>query len=270
MSQDGTTRRVVRALRQVGLYERARQVRRGVARLEVTERSISMIARVSPTGAAALDWLQPSKHSSWGGPMNGQAGRQRLIRELVRIVDVAAVVETGTYRGTTTEFLWHLTGRPVFSVESERRSFEYAKRRFARNESVQLSLSDSRIFLQRLVDNDEVPKKTVLFYLDAHWGADLPLRDELVIIAQHWSDPIIVIDDFAVPGDPGYGFDDYGEGRSLTLDYLPPNAIEDMVVLFPSLPSRLETGARRGCAVLVERTRELDLSSLSLRHATVT
>jgi hypothetical protein len=199
--------------------------------------------------------------------MNGQAGRQQLIRELVRIVDPAAVVETGTYRGTTTEFLWHLTGKPVYSAESERRFFEYAKRR-CRNSSIHLYLSDSRFFLRQLAEDDEIPKKNILFYLDAHWGADLPLREELLLVVRHWSDPIIVIDDFEVPSDSGYGFDDYGEGRSLTLDYLPSEAIEDMAVLFPSLPSNLETGARRGCAVLVEREHEASLlSDLPLRRA---
>ena len=253
-----------RALKHVGLYEQARLLKRRVARLELVERATSRVAQVSPKGAAVIDWLQPSKHYSWGGPMNGQVGRQQFIRQLLKAVDVEAVIETGTYRGTTTEFLWHVTGRPVFSVESEQRFFEYARRRFARNSQINLFRADSRRFLRRLAEDDEVPKKSVLFYLDAHWGVDLPLRDELSLILRHWRDPIIVIDDFEVPGDSGYTFDDYGDGKRLTLGYLPSEPLQDMVVFFPSLPSHLETGARRGCVVLAEQERASLLSSLPL------
>jgi hypothetical protein len=193
-------------------------------------------------------------------------GRQHLVRELMKVIDVAAVVETGTYRGTTTEFLWQITGKTVYSAESEPRYYEYARKRFSQNASVILSLSDSRQFLQDLAADVAVPKEDVFFYLDAHWGPDLPLREELQLITRHWRNCIIMIDDFEVPDDPGYGFDDYGEGRSLTAGYIPHSKIRQGEVLYPSLPSSLETGARRGCAMLVESERaSVLLSKLPLR-----
>jgi hypothetical protein len=233
--------------------QHTRPIRLNMTGMNLVERMISNFARVSPRGAAIIDWARPKNHASWGGPMNGQIGRQHLVRELVKIVDIEAVIETGTYRGTTTEFLWHVTGRPVYSAECERRYFDYATRRFIQNPHVHLSLSDSRAFLKRLAADADVPKRNVLFYLDAHWGADLPLREECALIWENWIDSIVLIDDFEVPRDLGYGFDSYGEGKRLTTEYLGLDGMEHLAVLFPSLPSSLETGARRGCAVIVQR-----------------
>ena len=59
-----------------------------------------------------------------------------------------------------------------------------------------------------------------LFYLDAHWHEYLPLRDELEIALGQFANAVVLIDDFQVPDDPGYGFDDYGPGKTLNLEYL--------------------------------------------------
>jgi len=63
-----------------------------------------------------------------------------------------------------------------------------------------------------------------------------------------------MIDDFEVPGDPGYGFDDYGPGKALTASYLAPAFREfEPAVAYPSLPSSRESGRKRGCVVLFSR-----------------
>ncbi|MGH7488291.1 MAG: hypothetical protein ACREMY_22235, partial [bacterium] len=59
---------------------------------------------------------------------------------------------------------------------------------------------------------------------------------------------VLMIDDFQVPGDPGYSFDDYGPGKALTSEYLPE--LNGWGLFYPCAPSSSETGARRGCAVL--------------------
>jgi hypothetical protein len=60
------------------------------------------------------------------------------------------------------------------------------------------------------------------------------------------------VDDFQVPGDSGYGYDDYGPGKALTLDYVRPLRDQyGLRVYFPSAPAADETGACRGCAVFV-------------------
>jgi hypothetical protein len=62
---------------------------------------------------------------------------------------------------------------------------------------------------------------------------------------------LVMADDFEVPHDPGYGYDDYGPGRALTRDYLTP-VLETyrLSEFYPSTPSAHESGGRRGCVVL--------------------
>lgn len=114
-------------------------------------------------------------------------------------------------------------------------------------------MGDSRELLRRLARDVTVPKDRVFFYLDAHWGDDLPLREELAIIGKAWSKPVLLIDDFEVPGDPGYGFDDYGPGKTLTMSYLACDELQGYACLVPALRSDDETGACRGCVVLVAK-----------------
>jgi hypothetical protein len=41
-------------------------------------------------------------------PLTAKEVARHLVRQIASIIDLAAVVETGTFRGTTTEFLWHV------------------------------------------------------------------------------------------------------------------------------------------------------------------
>ena len=171
-----------------------------------------------------------------------------MVRDLAREVDIEAVVETGTYRGTSTEFLAHVFGVPVWTVEAHPRYYEYARRRLAACADVQIEQGDSREFLRRIPAPASDSSAATLFYLDAHWAEDLPLREELQIIEGKWPAAVIIIDDFEVPDDAGYAFDDYGPGKCLTESYLPP--LNGWTIRYPASPSHEESGARRGCVVL--------------------
>jgi hypothetical protein len=69
------------------------------------------------------------------------------------------------------------------------------------------------------------------------------------MIRSVWRESVVMVDDFEVPDDPAYGFDDYGAGRALSLSCLP---VEELGyrIFWPSTPGEEETGERRGCAVL--------------------
>ena len=72
-----------------------------------------------------------------------------------------------------------------------------------------------------------------------------------------------MIDDFQVADDPGYGFDDYGEGKALIRAYLEPFMVRDKLSLFyPAAPSSEETGFKRGSVVLARQAAEKHLMSL--------
>lgn len=97
-----------------------------------------------PDWLAAYDYyLRPGLKASWGGPFNGQTGRQQIFRELISKVPFQMIVETGTFRGTTTEFLAKGSGLLVCTVESEPRFYHYARLRLRDTTSIQLQLGDS-------------------------------------------------------------------------------------------------------------------------------
>lgn len=122
--------------------------------------------------------------------------------------------------------------------------------RLANIENVHLFLADSRAFLRQLSDGP-LAGKSVFFYLDAHWYADLPLPEEVEWIATQWKRYAVMIDDFHVPGDPAYGFGQYEDGTKLTLDLLArPIARHGLIPYFPTTSGREETGRRKGCVVL--------------------
>lgn len=184
------------------------------------------------------------------GPLNGQRIRQRMIVNLLKVADVACIVETGTYRGTSTVFFSDF-GLPVFTVESNTRYYAYSRIRLRNLSHVTVVHQDSVDFLRNQLPEQTVPDETIFFYLDAHWYARLPTRHELEAIFEHFDKNIIVIDDFQVPADPGYGFDNYGNGQSLNVDYLRTVAGGvSMMVFFPAAHSSEETGARRGSCVI--------------------
>lgn len=219
------------------------------------DQSLDGLGLLAPGLSAYADWCQPRRHIPGGVPLNGQPGRQELVRTIARSANPQAVIETGTYRGATTQFLWAVTGAPTWTVEVSPRNARFARWRLGAFPNITVCQADSRDFLRRLAVDERVPKDNVLFYLDAHWGPELPLREELIIIAQAWKNPAIMIDDFEVPGDTGYYFDDYGNGQRLSRDYIPLSEMGDFEVLYPTCPSAAEAGARRGCAVVVTSAR---------------
>ena len=202
---------------------------------------------LSPDLAGRLDLYRPGVRESWGGPLNGQERRRAIVRSLARVMDVDVVIETGTYRGTSTEFFSAVFGVPVETVEGNPRLFTYSRRRLAFDPKISVTLGDSRAFLREVAQRRS--HQTAFLYLDAHWENELPLREELEIIRDHWKSAAVLVDDFRVPGDDGYGYDDYGAGQALVEEYLPP--MPGWTLLYPVAPSATETGARRGSCVLL-------------------
>ena len=62
-----------------------------------------------------------------------------------------------------------------------------------------------------------------------------------------------MIDDFKVPGDNGYKYDDFGGGKVLCLEYLEPLIKKlNLGVFFPAIRAEQETGEKRGCVVMAQ------------------
>src|SRR5262249_38500654 len=149
----------------------------------------------------------------------------------------------------------------VFSCELVERYYHFARMRLAADKNVILFCKDSRAFLKELLASDAVTDGPVFFYLVAHWHEVLPLWEEINIILGHRTDAIIMVDDFRVPGDVGFGYDDYGPGKQLSIKELWANLTVKTDLFFPGFPSGIETGAKRGVVVLAQH----DLANLIAR-----
>ena len=241
-----------------------------VLRRLFAQQTIGMVQQTIGT----IDYISSPELGAEWGPFNGQTARQALFVEIITKTRPHAIVETGTSLGATTE-LMSQTGLPVFTIELYPRHYGFARARFWRKRNIKLLHDDSRTGLRRLFDGplQALAGHTLFFYLDAHghvFGDDLPLAEELDIIFRWCPSAVVMIDDFAVPNDAGYGYDDYGPGRALVFDYIRPAIVEHRLrAFFPSTPSVADYPStpmaaaglvipgrlRRGCVVLVKEAR---------------
>ncbi len=237
---------VLQPSRLAGLIDVARGVVADDAGFEqlgrVANRLLIAARRDSDSGFSRMAW--------GGGPLNGQRFRQHIFNRLLRL-DPDVIVETGTYIGSSTSFFAR-QGLPVFSCEVDEKFFARAASHLTDCPNVTLHLDDSRSFLRQLAGDPSFRFQRPLFYLDAHWEEDLPLADEIRIIAGRWPSFAIMVDDFQVPG-TDYVYDSYPNGLELTLGYLQREGVElgDLAVLFPSAGPDAETGTKCGTLVLM-------------------
>ncbi|MEO8195893.1 MAG: hypothetical protein ABI689_04140 [Thermoanaerobaculia bacterium] len=205
-------------------------------------------------------YVDPELRLSWGGALNGQAGRRVLLEELFRAASFDAVVETGTYHGTTTRYLAELARAQVVTIERDPRHCGFARQALRDLTSVQVCLGDSERSLPPLLASLAERSSRPFVYLDAHWGPALPLAVELSLTFGALRHAVAAVDDFRVPGDTGYGFDDYGPGATLDLETFAPLFSElGLTPFFPTLPSAEESGMRRGVVLLAAADDELAL-----------
>jgi predicted O-methyltransferase YrrM len=199
------------------------------------------------TAAAARLLLRSRRRAPWKGygePFNGQAERTAIISELVRALDPDTSIETGTYFGFTAAWMADVVPR-VYTIERDPGYYNVARMRLRAKRNVTAILGDSAVVVPELAATAKIVRPFI--YLDAHWGGGLPLATEVDTSLGTWPDCLIVVDDFLVPHDSGYGYDIY-DGRALSLEML---SLSDGVAAgFPSLPATQETGARRGTLFL--------------------
>lgn len=204
----------------------------------------------------------PNYFYPFGPAMNGQTARLEATRQIVFRCGIRQIVETGTYRGTTTEWLAGF-GLPVATIESHVPSYHFSKLRLRMKENVRVELGSSVKVMPELFREMDATLPT-LFYLDAHWEEYLPLADEMQLIFPRFRSAVVLIDDFEVPGDAGYTYDDYGPGKALTHEYLAACVQPGMKIFYPSVPAEQETGRRRGWVVVTAEEMAARLKGVEL------
>jgi hypothetical protein len=206
-----------------------------------------------------MDYLRFRPRDPTMGPFNGQTARQALFREILAKLRPDAIVETGTHIGMTTDFMAQ-TGLPVFTIELDPRRYGFVRARFRLRHNITLLHGDSRTGLRRLFDGPlrDLAGRTLFFYLDAHSLGNLPLAEEIDIVFSRCPSAVVMIDDFQVPTDAGYWYEDFGPGMALVPCYIAPAvSAHRLQAFYPSTPSAEEGRSRAGCVVLSKQASHL-------------
>lgn len=199
--------------------------------------------------------LQGKKYeTSKNRAFNGQEQRKLIFDELLKLFEFDVIIETGTRSGNTTAYMRESSGLPIITCEIDRILYQVAQRRLEDFDSITFARGDSRKFLYKLF-KENTSFSEAFIYLDAHWYDDLPLAEELQIISSNFDGrAVIMVDDFRVPGDEGYGYDDYGRKKTLDMKtFSKVFEVNGFEAFFPAAASSKETGAARGCVVLLDR-----------------
>lgn len=222
-------------------------------------------ADIGKTLYGVLDAIfHPELIYGWGGGFNAQIKRQTIFGELYVKRDFKLIVETGTYRGTTTNFMSSMTGLPIYTVESERQFYAFSKLALLRDRNIKVTCGDSRNFLDKILC--KFINKDKFFYLDAHDApsGDVPLIEEInKILCVGTDNDVIMIDDFMVPND-NYGYDiipTTGQPFNVKLISQVLQQYDIDRVYFPKAKAEEESGMKRGCVVISKSNLD-DIESL--------
>lgn len=158
-------------------------------------------------------------------PFNGDKFIQEEFLKLKHRFNLTTAVETGTALGSTTLFLSN-NFEKVYTIEINKTYYDIAVQKFISHKNIFpiLGTSPNEIFIHR----NRFTDKTI-FFLDAHWYDNCPLKFELTAIRKAGLKPVIAIHDFYVPGsayskedkEAGLGFDSYKD-QPFTFEWIKP------------------------------------------------
>jgi hypothetical protein len=153
-----------------------------------------------------------------GAPFNQDSVVSDTVVKLIKDLEIDCIIETGTFKGTTTAFLSKtFPNIDIYTIEVDSKNIVEANENLKSHTNISLMYGSSEVVLERLLPN--LKEKRILFYLDAHWEEYWPLLDEFEAIRKtHKDNCCIVIDDFKVPYRQ-FQYDMYHE-QPLDLDYI--------------------------------------------------
>ena len=143
--------------------------------------------------------------------------KDRLAATIARL-GITTVVETGIDKGGST-FLFSTMVPRVIGIDNDPNKVEIVVQMLSAEgvTNVHLLQMDSPTALRMLVSGNTIEVRQTLFFLDAHWQAYWPLKDEIRAIPR--GQGVLVMHDARVPGCPDLGVDEY-DGQELSYEYL--------------------------------------------------
>ena len=182
-------------------------------------------------------------------PFNKQSFRKRMADELFSRIKPVAIVETGTNIGNTTQY-FATKQAPLFGIEFNEILHAISSIRLNHLPHVEIIQGDSVDVMKKrkFGDNNGI----VFFYLDAHWYNNLPLKEEMNLVARDYDRFVVMIDDFSVHDDTDYGFDTYPGIGSLSLPYIRNSLQKEFGYYYPACQGINEDSFRRGAIVICD------------------
>ena len=198
-----------------------------------------------------------------GGPFGFDIAVALLADAVITGYGCEAIAETGCFLGDTTAYLARRYPQlPVYACDIEAGFCAFTARRLAACPNMTVTCEDSPAMLARV----STWHPRTFAFLDAHWGPQWPLAEELDTLA----DAVAVIHDFDI-GHPRFSFDAYGGvacGPGL-LEQM-SNPLSRYFILDPAaalpLPC-LQTGRRAGVAAVAVGLDDRPLAGISLLTA---
>jgi predicted O-methyltransferase YrrM len=154
-------------------------------------------------------------------PFNADPECATYVKKLLTDLRINMAVETGTFHGTTTQWLARHIPK-VHTVEISEHYRNIAMKFFQKEcPNIKFHLGNSPSVLQKVILPNISSNDRVVYYLDAHWNQYWPILDELNAIATSSSknNCLIIIDDFQIPDHPHVPYDRY-KGQALNYDYI--------------------------------------------------
>lgn len=169
-------------------------------------------SRPFPDGYTSIDDLinYSRRHRVLG--FNFETVRSYIFWKLHALNECTSFVETGTLYGNTTGYVHRAFKTPVFTSEISTTYHTVSKINLLWARGITQYLSDSPDFLRKVCDATVIGERP-MFWLDAHWYENLPLAEELEVIGRQCESAVILIDDFYVPSEPGFRYDEYPTAR---------------------------------------------------------
>lgn len=174
---------------------------------------------------------------------------QKTFADLVAETRPTLILETGTHRADTTEYLASFD-TPVISTEINPDFFNISSDKLNSKSNVKLLLGDSA---QVLKENfNMLENESILAFLDSHLLNDTVLERELDLLVGVKIKPTIVIHDFHVPG-KDFGYDTW-DGHRYDFDFYKPYF--DKIYGLDNYEYRYNeeaVGARRGVIIVLTK-----------------
>lgn len=145
---------------------------------------------------------------------NGDIQLQQLFSNIINNYDFDIIIETGTHKGETTEFLCSFQ-KHVISTEIVPEFHNTVKEKLKNLVNLTLLLGDSATSLESIFF--AIKDKKIIAFLDSHCFNDTVLERELELFTQLTHKPTLIIHDFYVPG-TSLGYDSW-DGHRYDIDF---------------------------------------------------